>query len=182
MATGKASNITHPIRARVILTIMGRALTTQQIAALLPNIPRTSLYRHIRELADAGVLMVVGEAPIRGTVEKTYAVRPGATILAPEDVEQAGHEEYFQIVTGFLGGMTDAYQSYLAAREDGLAQDIMVRVFSLNLTTEEFQTLKRQMLELIKPLEANTLTIERRRRLIGLLGVPDQPNIPPTDE
>lgn len=179
MAASKASLINHPIRARLILTLMERALTTQQIAALLPDIPRTSLYRHIRELAEADVLMVVSETRIRGAVERTYAVRPGSTILSPEDVANAGHEEYFNLVTGFLGGVTDVYQAYLARREEGLPLEVLVRVFSLNLTTDEFQTLKRQLLDVLKPWEGNAPSPERRRRIIGLLGVPDLPEPPP---
>src|ERR1041384_326730 len=101
----KASLITHPIRARLVLALMGRELTTQQMAALLPDIPRTSLYRHIRGLAEAGVFVVVGETSVRGTVEKTYAVRISEASLTKEDMLEAGHEEYFRLVTGLLGGI-----------------------------------------------------------------------------
>jgi|SRR5579871_1927389 len=178
MPTSKADLITHPVRARLILAIAGRALTTQQIAMLLPDIPRASLYRHIQELATADVLMVVEETRIRGTVEKTYAVRPGATLLSLEDVRNAGHEEYLSRTIGYLSGITYIYQAYLAEREDGFPEEVMVRWFPLYLTTDEFQTLKHQLLELFKPLHANAPTLERRRRIISILGVPDQPAPP----
>jgi hypothetical protein len=178
MPPSKAALINHPVRARLILAIIGRALTTQQIAILLPDIPRTSLYRHIRELADANVLMVVAETRVRGTLEKTYAVRPGAALLTPADVANTSHEEYLHMVTSFLGAMTNVYQAYLAKREGGLIREVFSRSFPLYLTTDEFQTLKQQLLDLLKPLEPNQPTPERRRRIIGLLGVPDQPDPP----
>src|SRR5262245_25311234 len=146
MPSTKADLLTHPVRARLILAILGRALTTQQIAMLLPDIPRASLYRHIRELVDADVLEVVGETRIRGTVEKTYVVRQKAALLSPEDVQDAGHEEYLRLVTNFLGGMTHVYQAYLAEQEEGFPEEVFVRWFPLYLTTDEFQMLKHQLL------------------------------------
>jgi DNA-binding transcriptional ArsR family regulator len=178
MPPSRADLISHPVRARLLLAISGRALTTQQIAMLLPDIPRASLYRHIRDLADAGVLTVVEEKRIRGTLEKTYAVRREATILTPEDMENTSREEYLRLVTSFLGAMTHIYQAYLAEQEDGLPWEVFARGTALYLSTDEFQALKRQMLELLKPLEANEPTHERRRRIIGILGVPDQPDPP----
>ena len=180
MKKTKASLITHPIRARLILALMGRELTTQQIGSLLTDIPRTSLYRNICELAKAGVFAVVGETQIRGTVEKTYAVRLSATTLSKEDLLQAGHEEYLRLVSGFLGGMIDVYQVYLARREEGLAENTLLRVNSVNMTGEEFQHFRRQLTDLLTAAQANPLTPGRRRRVIGLLGVPDQPD-PPLD-
>jgi hypothetical protein len=178
MRKAKASLIKHPIRARLILTLMGRELTTQQIAALLPDIPRTSLYRHIRELAEAGVFMVVGETAIRGTVEKKYAVRLSAATLAKEDILEAGHSEYLRLVTSFLGGIMDVYQAYLDRREEGLYENILLRVNSVNLTDEEFQQFRKQLTDLLTSVQAIPLTPGRRRRVIGLLGVPDQPDPP----
>src|SRR5581483_2682823 len=54
MPTTKAMLITHPVRARILTALMGRPLTTQQIAALLPDIPLPSLYRHVRTLVEGG--------------------------------------------------------------------------------------------------------------------------------
>jgi hypothetical protein len=158
---------------------MGRELTTQQMAALLPDIPRTSLYRHIRGLAEAGVFVVVGETSVRGTVEKTYAVRVSEASLTREDMLEAGHEEYFRLVTGLLGGIIEVYQAYLDRREEGLYENTLLRVNSVNLTDEEFDRFRKQLTDLLTSAQANPLTPGRRRRVIGLLGVPDQPDPPP---
>ncbi len=184
-STSKADLITHPVRARIILSITGRTLTTQQIAVLLPDIPRASLYRHIRELAAADILSVKGETRIRGTLEKIYFARPEAVLLSPEEMENTSHEQYLRLVTSFLSGMIHVYQAYLAEQGAGLSLEAAARSVPLYLSTDEFQTLKRQLLELIEPLKANEFTSERRRRLICILGVPDQPDPPqqtqPTD-
>jgi hypothetical protein len=52
-----------------------RALTTSQLAAELDDVPSGSLYRHVTILTRAGVLHVVAQHQIRGTVERTYALR-----------------------------------------------------------------------------------------------------------
>ena len=182
MATSRTNIIAHPIRARIILGLTNRTLTIQQIAALLKDVPRASLYRHIRELTNADILMVTGERRVRGTVENTYGIRPRSTILQPEEIAAASREENLRLVTSFLGGMTYAYQAYLAEPEGGTPQEMFTRVLTLNLTTEEFQVVKRQLLEILLPLEANEPTPERRRRLICLLGVPDIPVVPVISE
>jgi hypothetical protein len=151
------------------------------MAALLPNIPRTSLYRHIRELAEAGVFEVVGETAIRGTVEKRFAVSHSLATLTKEDLLEAGHEEYLRLVTGFLGSLIDVYQVYLARREDGLAENTLCRFNSVNLSDEEFQQFRKQLTDLLTSVRANPLTPGRRPRVIGLLAVPNQ-SAPPSDE
>jgi hypothetical protein len=160
---------------------MGRELTTQQLTALLPEIPRTSLYRHMRKLAEAGVFVVVDETAIRGTVEKRYAVQLSSATLTKEDLLEAGHEEYFRLVTGFLGGIIDVYQTYLARKEESLAENTLLRVNSVDLSDDEFQQFRRQLTDLLTSAQTNALMPGRRRRLIGLLGVPDQSD-PPADD
>lgn len=181
MGKTKVSLITHPIRARLVMTVMGRELTTQQIAGLLPDIPRTSLYRHIRELAEAGILMVVGETAIRGTVEKTYALNFSSASHTKEDILEAGHKEYLNLVNGFLGSLLEVYRAYLVRYEEGLAENILLRANSVNLTDEEFQDFRKQLTDLLTSAQAKPMAPGRRRRVIGLLGVPDQPD-PPSSE
>ncbi len=60
----KAEVILHPTRLRLIQAFgAGRRLTAQQLAALVPDIPHASLYRHLHLLTHAGILAVVAERP-----------------------------------------------------------------------------------------------------------------------
>ena len=56
MPTHKAALVTHPLRARILTALLGRELTTQQIGALLPDVPLSSIYRHVRLLAEGGII------------------------------------------------------------------------------------------------------------------------------
>src|SRR5262249_23160179 len=109
------------------------------------------------------------------------AVRLSAASLTKEDILEAGHEEYLRLVSGFLGGIMGVYQAYLDRGEDGLYEDTLLRVNSVNFTDEEFQQFRKQLTDLLTSVQGNPLTPGRRRRVIGLLGVPDQPD-PPSDE
>jgi len=170
----KISLVTHPVRARVLLTLMRRELTTQEMADLLPDVPKASLYRHIRELAEAGVIKVVGETAIRGTVEKRFAVQFNAVTFSKEDMIDAGHEEYLRLVSGYLESVLAVFQSYLARKEPTLAEDTLFRVNAANLTDEEFWALRKQMTDLLSSARDNPAAPGRRRRVISLLAVPDE--------
>ena len=52
----------HPVRLRIMHAMSGgRVLTTSDLCARLPDVPKTSVYRHVGLLAEAGVLEVAGE-------------------------------------------------------------------------------------------------------------------------
>jgi Helix-turn-helix domain len=63
--------------------LLGAALTTTPLAAELDDVPAGSLYRHVALLTRAGLLHVVAEHRIRGTVERTYALRQAAAGVRP---------------------------------------------------------------------------------------------------
>ena len=44
----------------------GRVLTTSDLGARLPDVPKTTVYRHVGLLAEAGVLEVAGEQRVHG--------------------------------------------------------------------------------------------------------------------
>ena len=58
--TGVLDLLLHPLRLRIIqLLFDGRRLTARQIAAAQPEIPQATLYRHLHQLVEGGVLVVV---------------------------------------------------------------------------------------------------------------------------
>lgn len=69
-----AETVVHPVRLRVLQAVGGRRVTTAQLREALPDIAQATLYRHVRALVDGGFLEVVEERPVRGAVERTYAI------------------------------------------------------------------------------------------------------------
>ena len=64
----------HPVRWRIVQRVLGRELTTTELKRDLPDIPTTTLYRHVAALIDAGYLTVVRERKVRGTTERTLTL------------------------------------------------------------------------------------------------------------
>lgn len=64
----------HPIRWRIVQRVLGREVTTTDLKRDLPDVPTTTLYRHVAALIDAGYLTVVRERKIRGTTERTLSL------------------------------------------------------------------------------------------------------------
>jgi DNA-binding transcriptional ArsR family regulator len=64
----------HPIRWRIVQRVLGRELTTTELKRDLPDVPATTLYRHVAVLIDAGYLTVVRERRVRGTTERTLTL------------------------------------------------------------------------------------------------------------
>ncbi|WP_026691199.1 helix-turn-helix domain-containing protein [Alteribacter aurantiacus] len=65
----------NPIRMRIVKTIAkNECMTSTEICVRIKDVPRTTLYRHISTLIDAGILKVVDENKIRGSVERILAM------------------------------------------------------------------------------------------------------------
>ena len=67
--------ISNPAKSRLLIEIMRRGeVTAKYLAEKCSDIPQTTLYRNLKRMTDDGLLKIVNETPIRGTVEKTYAL------------------------------------------------------------------------------------------------------------
>src|SRR5436189_6180017 len=68
--------IAHPIRLRIVHALSGgRTLTTGELCARMPDVPKASAYRHVGLLAAGGVIEAETEQRIRGAVERRYRLR-----------------------------------------------------------------------------------------------------------
>ena|GEM_PF-225423 len=66
----------HPVRMRIVHALSGgHARTTSELCARLPDVPKTTVYRHVGLLAEGGILEVAGEQRVHGAVERHYRLR-----------------------------------------------------------------------------------------------------------
>lgn len=112
--------ILHPVRMRIILTIVSRVLTTQQIADLLPDIAQTTLYRHINLLLEGGILRVVRESQVRGTVERELALVEGAGRIDMETSASLPPEQQEHIFTTIIAMLLANFRRSQAQPQTGL--------------------------------------------------------------
>ncbi|MER8099686.1 helix-turn-helix domain-containing protein [Kitasatospora sp. NPDC094016] len=97
--------LADPLRLAILGALKSgeeRPLTAKEIAAALGE-PQTKLYRHIKQLEKAGLVIVAGTRLVSGIVESRYAAAQESIRLAPE------------MFTADSPGRSEAYDAILAA-------------------------------------------------------------------
>lgn len=170
----KIELLLHPIRFRVIMALSGAPLTPGQIAVHLPDVSQTSLYRHIHALVEGGILTIVGERPVRGTVEKLYKVVEGTTRLNPDELRSVSHEDHLRYFTVFVSLLLQDFSSYIEKRleENALPMDNVYSTAALYLTDEEYRALTEQVRDLVLPYTSRSG--ERKRYNFAFVSIPEE--------
>jgi len=171
----KAEVILHPIRMRIIqLLTSGRRMTAQQLQDELRDVPQATLYRHLKKLLESGVLVVAEEIPVRGTVEKVYALPKGNAHVKAEDLAGAGPEEHVAYFMQFASHLIGEFGRY--ANQPGLDLEkdgVSYRTQTLYLTDEENLRLLLAIRGLIAEAAKNGPGEGRKSRLFAVIGFPN---------
>ena len=170
-----ADLVLHPVRLRILQAFAGdRRLTTAGLAAELADVPPASLYRHVARLVAAGVLAVVAEQPVRGAVERTYALRVPAVVLTAEELATLSPDDHRQAFLAFVAGLVSAFDRYVDRGDIDIARDgVGYRLTALWLDDTELTQLRGQVEDLFAPALANRPRPGRTRRLLGTVLLPD---------
>lgn len=175
MATNKAEVIFHPIRMRIIQALVrGDLMTTQQLQERLQDVPQATLYRHLKKLVEAGVLVIAEEIPNRGTVEKVYRLPEMGAEISREELEQASEEDHLTYFVKFAINLIGEYGRYLQSGNIDLYRDgVSYRQYSAWLTEEENLQVLREIKEILVKAAQNKPEGNRRRRLISVTAFPE---------
>lgn len=170
--TSLADLLHQPVRWRVVQALIGRSLTTGQLAELLPDVATTTLYRHVGVLVKAGVLLVTDERRVRGTVERTYELN---TAAADSDNAAPDRERLRTMFTVYLAGLAGDFDRYLARDHiDPVRDGVGFRQAALWLSDDEFEQLQRRMLEVLEPFLGQREEPGRTRRILSTILMPDR--------
>jgi len=174
MATSKAELILHPVRMRIIVVVARRQLTARQLGELLADVPQATLYHHLGLLTRGGILRVVEERPVRGTVEKVYALASDAHV-AEGDIAHATPEDHMRYFTAFVAGLLADFARYLRRDVINLAADgVGYHQMVLYLSDEELKQFGAALNGVLLPLLANEPSPGRERRLLSTILMPDE--------
>lgn len=177
MGMNRADLILHPVRLRIIQAFASdlgtRRLTPQQVAAILPDLPQASLYRHIERLFRGGILAVAGERRVRGAVERTYVLVAGGATLSPDEMAEATRDEHLGYFTTFAAGLIAQFERYLQRPEvDLVADGVGYRQVVLNLSDEEVQEMAAAVNAALARFVQGGPRRGRRRRVLATVLLP----------
>lgn len=160
----------HPVRWRIVQALNNRTLTTGELAGALPDVPSTTLYRHVATLVSAGALEVVAERQVRGAVERTYALAAPPAASEPGSVSP---EELRGMVTAFLAGLSADLERYASGDDPDPVRDrVAMRQVALWLSDDEFDDLAARTAEMLAPFLDLGEAPGRTRRLVTSVVVP----------
>ncbi|MET0865816.1 MAG: helix-turn-helix domain-containing protein [Nakamurella sp.] len=177
-----ADLLLHPLRLRIVQSFLGdRQLTTGQLLAELVDIPPATLYRQVATLAKAGVLLVVDERPIRGTVERTYALSLQDAQVDADDLRKMTPDDHRRAFMSFIAGLLADFDSYLESGDIDLERDgAGYRGVALWLTDDELTGLVGDIGAAVQSRARNTPVAGRRRRMLSTILIPQVAVATPT--
>lgn len=176
MPSSKADLLLHPVRLRIITAISTYRMTAKELAEALPDVPQTTLYRHLNTLVEGGILKIVEENPIRGTVERVYVVAAPPS-LTTEDLRGLSKSAYEEIFIAFLSTLMSDARHYLDSKPDDeplnpIEDGVEIDKIQLFLNDEEYQEMNQQIQRLMLAAARNTPGSGRRRRIFASLFIP----------
>jgi DNA-binding transcriptional ArsR family regulator len=174
MTERKSDLLLHPVRLRIVQALVKRPMTAGGLKEALGDVAQATLYRHIKALENGGMLDVVAERQVRGTVERTYRVVETAVALSAEEFADADSDDHFRYFATFLGTLLADYSAYLETDTIDLAADrVGYRQIPLWLADDEFDDFTTELRALIQKRFDNEPSPQRRRRLLTTIVMPD---------
>ena len=168
--------ILNPIRLRIITAISNNRVTAGDLKEQLPEIPQTTLYRHINILLEGGLLEVVDEIPQRGTLERVLGFKTSPS-LTKEDLTGLSIEEYQQTFSLILFNLMQEAMNSLKNFPEGKEIDLLSAGYQfseirLNLSDEEYETLNQEILKLMMAAAQNKPSSNRIQRIFAYFFIP----------
>ncbi|HZX08967.1 helix-turn-helix domain-containing protein, partial [Kribbella sp.] len=153
----------HPVRLRIVHALSGgRVRTTSDLCARLPDVPKTSVYRHVALLAEGGVLEVVDEQRVHGAVERHYQLRADRTRIGPEAAATMTLDDHRRGFTATMAALLAEFNTYLdRPGADPLKDSVGYRQGILWLSDAELATLIEDIQQALTKHAQNTPTPAR---------------------
>ncbi|MEU5212859.1 helix-turn-helix domain-containing protein [Streptomyces sp. NPDC020742] len=159
----------HPVRLRIVHALSGdRTLTTSQLCALLPDVSKATVYRHVSLLADGGLLEIEGEQRVRGAVERRYRLRRERAVIDSDAAASVPVEDHRQVFAVAMATLLAEFNAYLDRPGAAPAADLVgYRQHAMWLSRDELTALIGEMRDALVRRITNEPSPERTRYLIS---------------
>jgi DNA-binding transcriptional ArsR family regulator len=106
--------LSHPDRMRAFSTLTRRPMSRIELQAELPDVPATTMYRHLTRLLDAGLIQIVDTRPSGANRELVYEALP--LDLAPHESGQLTPSDYIDVVTAMVSDLLATVQQVAVSK------------------------------------------------------------------
>ncbi|MFD6070453.1 MULTISPECIES: helix-turn-helix domain-containing protein [Amycolatopsis] len=164
----------HPVRMRVVHAMAGESVhTTSELCARLPDVPKTSLYRHVGLLADAGLLEVVDEKRVHGAVERSYRLRRERATIDSDTAASLSLDDHRRGFAAAVATLLAEFNAYLDQEGAGpVADSVGYRQGVLWLDEDELAEMVGALGDLLAARARNTPGEGRRAYLLSPIFFP----------
>ena len=174
LVSRRARVLFHPERLRIVQTLANaKGLTAQQLATRLPDVAPATLYRHLKRLTEARIVIIAAERQVRGVKERTYTVTQETAVIGPAEMAAFTKEERFGFFSRFVGSVLDQYARLLSSRAGSDLTTLSYRQYPLYLSDAEMLVFIEDLQRLLLDYLDNGPTKTRKRRLFTTVLMPD---------
>lgn len=160
--------ILNPARLRILQYVsLHEKVRTSDLMEVLTDIPRATVYHHVKILEDNKLIVVVEENRVRGTVEKVYSMK--SRQMLPEGENPATLSATFHM------GLMHELDRYFNKRGNDYKKDRVFFTTALFYVTDvEYDSLMQQMTDLMKPYIDRKAEEGQRLRKLSLISLPPE--------
>ncbi len=167
--------LNHPVRLRIAQLLYGRQMTTTQVADVLKDVPKASLYRHISRMLEGGALEVVETHLVRGIEERVLTTVKAELNLSDEDLERGIDTDEFADFVRVYGTLAaDEMASFVAASPAFDVDELLFRDYDIAVTDAEFAALRSTFWRMLDEFESRPPGEGRKLRRVLVLSYPIQ--------
>jgi hypothetical protein len=176
--------LVHPVRLRIVFAMSGgHTHTTSDLCARLPDVPKTSVYRHVGLLAEAGVLEVASEERVHGAVERHYRLRQDRAVIGDEVAESMSLDDHRRAFAAAMAAVLAEFNAYLDRDgADPTADQVGYRQGVLWLSPEERTKMIDGLHAVIRTVVDNEPTPDRSPHLVSAIFFPTREDRPATPQ
>lgn len=163
--------VNHPVRMRIFQLLHTEELSTNQLVKRLPEVPKPSLYRHIHQMVEAGVIQVTRTRQVNGIEERFYSAV--SELIDPADLDRPGGLEQFADHVQLYGsGVVQELVRYILSSKPPYDSNIAARDHAFYATEQEFIQAREAIYSLLKELEATPPAPKRRKYRLFIMAHP----------
>jgi len=165
--------ILHPVRLRILQALASGEHTTQALSERIADVPRSSIYRHLRLLVSAKLIVVAQTRRVRGVDERHYKLGESARLSAA-DVEGLSADEHLGMFSTYTLTLLQDFAAYLGSREepDFTGDRVGYTEVVLHTTDDEFDAMVAEIKAAMERYRCRTPSPKTTARKLSLITFP----------